>query len=128
MNATRCDAPTAATQSAELGPLHLTRNNTVTLLHEFPHHGIHQAAHLAVDGDGSLLLIGATQVVYSVWRIETSSHHAKFKGLQVGIGSVLDRPFQGEHGPLLPVVSNGKLSLKELDSRTFAPGGPCNDL
>jgi hypothetical protein len=113
---------------ARLLAFDLTRSDASTLLSELPHHGVYSVVHLAVDGDGTLLLIGETHHQYKVWRIETGPHHAKFKGVRVGNGTILDRPFQGERGPLLPVVANGKLSLQELAARTFAPGEPCNDL
>lgn len=104
------------------------RTGDATKLLTWPYLHVFQSVRIASMDSGAVALVAANTTGYLAWKLDVSSLKAKFLGLAVGSGAVVDRPLMGDLDLIVPVWRQGRLAFDALTSSSFLPGAPCSTL
>ena len=105
------------------------RAGTAEQLATWPFAGVYEQLWLAATEDGSVLLFGAKQQTYKIWRLQAKPAGVKYTGNHTGVGSLLGQPTMGERDPVIAVKTGaGILAYRTLSPGDFSGPQPCSAL
>jgi hypothetical protein len=91
----------------------------------WPYFGLYQSLDLIVDGEGSLVVVGARHSRYRAWRFDASDDGLIPLGTLTGRGRVASGLVMGDSHPTLAVERGGEMTFRTLDPQEFGRHRAC---
>ena len=94
-------------------------------LAKWPYLGLFESIDLAADADGALVIAGANESHYRLWRFDVGERGLIPRGTKGGRGRVVGRLVMGDTNPTIAVERGGKIKFPELSPETFGRHRSC---